>query len=413
MKRPVSFHRASQAAARIERTMTMHAVVTCIVLAVLSSSDAFSSPLVRRITLEDYLLSKPGEHEELPVVIKGIVSPEDAEALVDELVDVLGAQEVDLQRKITQEDGSRETEIYSMPLSETTDYIMDSTHDDAFFAFCEGLLPCSVPGSDVLSRKLEAVRDAPFPCAQSWFDFFPQHLRPTDAVIIAGAGASSTFHRDPFEWTGTSLCLEGTKVWRFVLPPEEGVEIVDGELNSYRLESIAWEGEEGGDPSGSITLSAGWQSDLDLYDFVDEDFPTAFEWSEMEEFDSDVFEVELERAAVDDSSLGPSMETLDALNAIRGTKGGASEPNFVTAIQRPGDLLIIPAHCWHQTYGPVPSIAVASQRFDSTIARRVIDHILSVSDKDIRNLPQLLTKHRFERGDGEEVVRELLGSLCS
>mmetsp|Transcript_15492 Transcript_15492/g.34796 ORF Transcript_15492/g.34796 Transcript_15492/m.34796 type:complete len:396 (-) Transcript_15492:37-1224(-) len=393
----------------------MHTAVTCIiVLAVLSFSDAFSPSLVRRVSLEDYISSKPGEYEELPVVIAGVVSPEETEALVDELIEVLGAQEVDLQRKIRR-DGSPETEIYSMPLSETIDFIMDSSHDDAFFAFCEGLLPCSIPGSEILSRKLEAVRDAPFPGVPSWFDFFPRHLRPSDAVILAGAGASSTLHRDPFEWTGTSLCLEGTKIWRFVLPPAEeqgGVEIVDRFLSSYRLESIAWEDEERGDPSDSTTIiSAGWQSDLSLYDFVDEDFRTAFEWFEMEELDSDVFEVNLERAAVDGSSLKPSMETLDALNGIRGTKGGASEPNFVTAIQRPGDLLIIPAHCWHQTYGPVPSIAIASQRFDSSIARRVIDHILSVSKTDTRNLPQLLKMHHFEDGDGEEVVRELLGSL--
>ena len=385
-----------------------HTVVTCIVLAVLSFSDAFSSSLVRRVTLDDYLSSKPGEHEELPVVIKGVVSPEDAEALVDELIDILGAQEVDLQRKIRREDGSRETEIYSMPLSETTDYIMDSSHGDAFFAFCEGLLPCSIPGSGALSKKLEAVRDAPFPGVRSWFDFFPPHLRPTDAVILAGAGASSTFHRDPFEWTGTSLCLVGTKVWRFVLPPRQGVEIVDQNLNSYRLESIAWEGD---DSLSSTTLSAGWQSDLSLYDLIDDGFPSAFEWFGMEEFDSDVFEAELERAVVDESNLRPSMATLDALDVIRRTKGGACEPNFVTAIQRPGDLLIIPAHCWHQTYGPVPSIAIASQRFDSSIARRVIDHILSVSKKDTMELSQLLRKHQFEEGDGEELVSDLLESL--
>ena len=126
-----------------------------------------------------------------------------------------------MQRKIKYEDGVSRTEIHDITLKESIEYMMESSHYDSNFAFCEGLLPSSIPGSSNLSDKLTKIRETPFPMQEDWFNYFPSKIKPTDAIILAGAGATSTLHRDPFEWTGTSLCLEGTKIWRFIVPPHE------------------------------------------------------------------------------------------------------------------------------------------------------------------------------------------------
>ncbi len=131
------------------------------------------------------------------------------------------------------------TKIYDIALQDSIDYIMNSCHDDAYFAFVEGLLPMNAlhDNRSKLRDELRNIREAPFPCQENGFDYFPSSVKPTDAIILAGIGATSTLHRDPFEWMGTSLCLEGTKIWRFIMPLlnssesiESGVDIVDKAL---------------------------------------------------------------------------------------------------------------------------------------------------------------------------------------
>ena len=379
---------------------------------------AFSqTPLVPRLTLDEFLSSPVYT---TPVLIRDIVSPETIDGLGDELMSTLGQAEIEMQRKIKDiEDGSSQsTEIYDIPLQESIEYMMDSTHYDSFFAFCEGLLPSSIPGSSTLSTKLKGIREAPFAGTENWFDYFPSEIQPTDAIILAGAGATSTFHRDPFEWTGTSLCLEGTKIWRFILPPSEskgGISIVDDALESYRLDSIAWDDKEDNNSSDNepVVLSAGWQSDMTLYDTIDNDFPSAFEWVTMEEEDSQLFQNEIEDAATDLTCIQPSAAAFDALDGISKANGSNERPSasVVTAIQQTGDLLLIPAHCWHQTYAPLPSIAVASQRCGANIdGRNVISHVLDIlkyNDKK-EELPDILKCNSYTEGAGKEVVSKLL-----
>lgn len=398
----------------------------------LKGCTAFSL-LVPRITLEAYLASPVYTS---PVLIRDIVSSETIELLADTLMNSLGTETVSMQRKIKKRNRSKRsksstTEIYDIALQHSIDYMMDSCHDDSYFAFCEGLLPSNSLHDNrmKLSNELKNIREAPFANQENWFDYFPASVQPTDAIILAGTGSTSTLHRDPFEWTGTSLCLEGSKIWRFILPPQNslesnggGVAIVDEALKSYRLNSIAWEDDDEVEHNHGdipVILSAGWQSDMTLYDSIDELFPSGFELMELEEEDNEKFERELEATVLNKSRLRPSNDALDALDQIAQSYDTSNHPSpFITAIQRQGDLLIIPAHCWHQTYAPVPSVAVASQRCGATVdGANVIEHVLGVStnncDEEHIEIPDLLKQNHYTEGMGRGVVAALLQYVTS
>jgi hypothetical protein len=390
-----------------------------------SAAAAFSSSStsVRRLTLDEYLASPPSQYHQTPVIIRDIASRETIESLADTLMTVLGQEEVSMQRKKRNKKSSkrRTTSMYNIKLEDCIDYMMDSNIDDAYFAFCEGLLlPDSNDSTNELSNMLREIREAPFVEQENWFDYFPSNIRPSDAIILAGSGATSTLHRDPFEWTGTSICLEGIKIWRFIVPPslENGdVSIVDGAFSSYRLDSIAWEQDSGNNEEREpIAWSAGWQSDMSLFDSVDKNFPSGFKWSTKLDHDEVGCRRELELAGMDMSTLRPCNDALNAFDVIaKSTAGSSLQPSFITAIQQQGDLLLIPAHCWHQTYAPVPSIALASQRCGSMIdSVNVVRHILNMvnrsSDEKTRRgqVPDILKRICHNEGTGQEVVKSLV-----
>mmetsp|Transcript_15621 Transcript_15621/g.25672 ORF Transcript_15621/g.25672 Transcript_15621/m.25672 type:complete len:396 (+) Transcript_15621:107-1294(+) len=369
----------------------------------LATITAFASrqAAVPRITLDEFLAAPIRDK---PIIIRDIVSPEVIESLADDLLSTLGEEQIQMQHKFMDDDGKAITEIYDVSLFESVEYMMDSEHGDSFFAFVEGLLPSSATAT--LHKTLTDIREAPYPHQEDWFDYFPENIRPSDALILAGEGSTSTLHRDPFEWTGTSLCLEGVKIWRFIPTPETadgGVAKVDTELQSYRLDSIAWEQEEN-QQSEPLVLSAGWQSDMTLYETIDEDFPTAIEWATMEQENNDLFRNEIIAQGSDSSRLQPISEASDALKNIDETTP------FVTATQFAGDLLLIPAHCWHQTYAPVPSIAVASQRCGISDGAKVVQHVIDLTKlNDRTQVSDILQKTEYtEEGIGKQVVSELL-----
>jgi len=208
------------------------------------------------------------------------------------------------------------------------------------------------------------------------------------------------------------------------------VSVVDEAFRSYRLDSIAWGNDDWEQHDDQrrrrrrrrrdepVVWSAGWQSDMSLYDTINEDFPSGFEWSTKEEDDEDGYTRDMELVGMDAARLRPCNNAKDALDRIAKSTGTSSlKTPFITAIQRQGDLLLIPAHCWHQTYAPVPSLAVASQQCGAMIdGGNVVGHVLDVVNlnnwgKQQRRevvIPDELKRSCHEEGSGKEIVKQLI-----
>jgi hypothetical protein len=388
------------------------------------------------------------------------------------------------------------TDMYTCSFLEAIDLVLgQSKHDDALLAFCEGLLSPELDqdndnslSSSSLQQRMEDVREQLFqqrsttnrenggdseadathhPIDPCWFRaYFPTEARPTDCVILAGEGATSTLHRDPLEWTGTNLCLDGTKVWRFVAPPlavtaaaltsasasvendgELGdyncdekcsdVAVIDGLLDSYRLDSIAWcdgnNDDEGDDP---LTLSAGWQSDYSLFAHFHDGISSSA-LSELEEEKGTGHKLDvIARTAADVSRLQPDIPVgIDSVGNLdtNGESAKQRQPeDCVTVwsgVQKPGDMIVIPAHWWHQTYAMEASLAIASQRCGAERdSERVLRHILdtttsslgtstienSTSGEQLRDKPtEFLSILRSSSSSPQETVDRLFDYLAS
>ena len=104
---------------------------------------------------------------------------------------------------------------------------------------------------------------------------------------------------DPMEWIGWNVLLEGRKHWTFLPPSPE----LDARLETYRLPPNAF---------GPHNISAGWQSDTDLY------------------------RQGTRTLSGDSSASWPS--TREAQITEMASSG----------VQEPGDVVIIPPRHWHQ-----------------------------------------------------------------
>jgi hypothetical protein len=367
-------------------------ILSFIVLFALPSiSVAFQSiSAVPRIPISEF--NYLDHYQDKPLIIETGLP---VESLCDDLMNEIAGSTITLQQR---NKNQQETKLYECTVDQAIDLAMlQSNHNQSIFAFCEGLLDDIRDGTQFTGKQQLALKYDKI----DWFDSFPREFRPSDCVILAGEGATSTLHRDPFEWTGTSLCLEGTKLWRFLSPStstcsssdgKNAAQAIDDLVGAYRLPSVAWDDDSG------VCLSAGWQSDFSLYSDRDASVPSAKSLSEME--DRARFAT-LEKIALEWPSLHPNFVTNDC--------------SCWTVIQKPGDLLLIPAHWWHQTYALEPSLAVSSQRCDSTIdAARVIRHILSTTST-LETAPDLLLQSNFstytQEKDVTKVVRTLFDHL--
>jgi hypothetical protein len=337
--------------------MAMFFWLAAIATTILLQSDdvaAWTMSTVERVRLGDFDAETYYRNPK-PLLIADALSPDECESCWDVLATNSAHLEVQLQHQTS---GTRMTEIYDCTLEEALDNIIfESNSQESFLTFCEGLLEDHQDDDDEgfreTSRLVSHSREQLFPNDPDWFStYFPAEVKMSDAVILAGAGATSTLHRDPFEWTGTSLCIDGTKVWRFIDPGSD-VTHVDDILKSYRLDSIAWEDDS--------SLSAGWQSDFSLYENrMNNKISSSQEWQEMEE--KQKMEALLEIGS-DTKILEPGFD--------------CSSLSMTTAVQQPGDLLLIPAHWWHQTYCLEPSVVISSQRCGKHDAGLVLRHILN------------------------------------
>jgi hypothetical protein len=307
------------------------------------------------------------------------------------------------------------TTLYECTVEDAVGPIMfRSCHGSSLLAFCEGLLGSGGDegGSDDDDDDYSGKSVLPAqPPNLNWLECFPARYRPTDCVVMAGEGATSTLHRDPYEWTGTSLCLEGTKLWRFLRPAAAAADDdeMDRSLRAYRLPSMAWSNAKDGDndddddddEDGRVALSAGWQSDYSLYGHRCESIPSGRELSRL----TDTERLQLLDDIALNSSLPLRPDTDEAGNMV------VPHCECWTAIQKPGDLLLIPAYWWHQTYALEPSLAVASQRCSSRYdAKRVIRHMLSTTGT-VEAAPDVLLRDDYSNYTDEASIRNIVNAL--
>ena len=281
---------------------------------------------------------------------------------------------------------SSELRSYNVSLAQAIDTILtQSHHHDAFWCFQEGLLEdhsAFQPIHQVLKSISQSllqchthVEDERIPDNEStnysgftnWFDYFPNWAQSTDCVILSGIGSTSTLHRDPFEWTGTSVCLEGTKVWRFI-EPTPNVHTIDAMMKSYRLPSVAW--------NGTATVSAGWQSDFSLYRNIK---PTDKgqrdeAWSIAPTTSDDKYRQVFKMAQ--------SLDVLQPDEALMSNWTTTTTTNIWTTVQQEGDFVIIPAHYWHQTYTIIePTVTISSQHCSDFDLARVLNHMVTTTNR--------------------------------
>lgn len=154
------------------------------------------------------------------------------------------------------------------------------------------------------------------------FELFPRSIRPQNlCAIVGGVGARSFLHSDPMEWMGWNVLLEGRKLWTFLPPLPD----LDSSLGTYRLEPNAF---------GSYNVSAGWQSNVDLY--------------------------QRGSTTIVDGSTCASWP-------IKG-EGHEVMQHAVSGVQEVGDLVVIPPQHWHQVrLRYIPSFCLGAVWFSALI----------------------------------------------
>jgi len=332
-----------------------------------------------------------------PVLLAGALGDLDTQRWCRELRRATGRMPVVCKQQAA---GPADNVAWEAALDEFLDEeVPESRHGAPRYLFEEDLLLTAAAREAGLPDR---VRPPERLLGRDWFGYFPEALRPSPCCLVgAGEGARSTLHRDPFEWTGTSLCVQGSKLWTFLPPGQGGVQAVDAALQAYRFPY------EGFDLDGQ-SLAAGWQADWDLYAQRAAECRTAGALSCMSEGERlDALEglaAELRRWWAEPSEVpAPGLQPLPS---VRARLPEDVVPTCV--LQREGDLLLIPAHWWHQTYAPEPSLAVSGQYMNEANAETVMRH---VSEWCGSAMPPAEELHRLP--PGRRVLQVLQAALLS
>ena len=188
----------------------------------------------------------------------------------------------------------------------------------------------------------------------------PPRVRPGLALVAAGLGARSSFHIDPFEWLGWNYCVSGAKVWTFFSGGgDEGVHAVPS-LRFAEKAPVAWGGDQSEEAlrevgllsSDRLCLAVGYESEIDVYADLSEDVLVGL----AEASDEDV------AAAVGDCAV------------VREALGAGLRVEV--CVQRPEELVVIPAGTAHMVVHGAGSVGVAGQHCNTANEERVGAHAL-------------------------------------
>lgn len=242
-------------------------------------------------------------------------------------------------------------DTYEAGLGEFLSSVPDnSDHDDSMYMMSEDILRSN--------KKLANLFNLPTDLFGSdYFSFFPEKIRPRQALIIGGMGSRSFLHSDPFDWVGTNFLLEGKKIWLF-FPPTTPMELFEAEFNA----PDAW---------GPHQVAAGRVSyTVDLFNKLGHKSSLEKYWDTVASTLSSAEAEEIKSKST--PRFGSGISSLD--------NADAKSPLFVQPmkiVQKEGEMILIPPGWWHQVYHVQPSIAVAGQYCNKKGSERVFSHMLS------------------------------------
>ena len=197
------------------------------------------------------------------------------------------------------------------------------------------------------------------------------------------ARARADAHRDPFDWTARA---SASRAVALVAPPYENYERADDgfvdrleeALEAYYLPSAAWSDDDDEAPTERRRrrLLGGVQCDLSLYESgrsggaaLERARDRAWRAAHGESSGAD----DDAAHAADARSLSLDQTAADAIGAAD------RDARVITTVCNAGEMVLIPARWWHQTYALEPSVAVASQHVGRHNAGDMIAHSLDVA----------------------------------